>query len=140
MQKLVIIFLFAFSSCIGKHKNYVSKIEMNLSAFGVESDDFPSINAYIDFEHDSSNCLKSYYNPYYKPSSYKLSAEEIKKVLVLLQTVDLIRLKKEYRVNKTDQPTSTTAIYSDDKVFVIKDYGLEGGYPLQELYRIVYKF
>jgi len=38
----------------------VKKIEMNLSAFGVEADDFPSISVFIDFTKDSSFCSSSY--------------------------------------------------------------------------------
>ena len=49
-------------------------------------------------------------------------------------------LKKEYKVTMPDQPSSTTVIYTTKQKFVIKDYGLEGEYPLQELYKIVYKF
>jgi hypothetical protein len=113
---------------------------MNLSAFGVESDNFPSIDAYIDFVHDSSNCKKSYYNPAFKSSAYYLSHNEINRVLELLQKSNLEKLKEEYKVEKSDQPTSTTIIYTNTRKFTIKDYGLEGEYPLQELYKIVYKF
>lgn len=113
---------------------------MHLSAFGVESDDFPSIETYVDFINDSSNCTKTYYNPAFKGSTYKLSHEEIKKVLELLQNSDLSKLKKEYSVSKTDQPTSTLIIYTDKQIYKIKDYGLEGDTPLTDLYKIVYKF
>jgi hypothetical protein len=118
----------------------VTKVEMNLSAFGVESDNFPSIAVYIDFVKDSSNCEKSYYNPAYKGSTYTLSAVEMKKVLELLQDSDINKLKPEYRVSKSDQPTSTTTIYLGQRKIVVKDYGLEGEHPLQELYKLVYKF
>ena len=113
---------------------------MNLSAFGVEADDFPSIVAYIDFVKDSSNCEKTYYNPAFKSSSYKLSSTEIKKIQQLLKAMDLEKLKTEYSVSKTDQPTSTTTIHAGQGTFVIKDYGLVGDYPLQEVYKIVYKY
>ena len=113
---------------------------MNLSAFGVESDNFPSIEVYIDFAKDSSNCSKSYYNPAFKPSTYRLSASEIKKVLQLLKASDLIKLRSEYTISKTDQPTSTTKIYAGHSTFVIKDYGLVAEYPLQELYKIAYRY
>jgi hypothetical protein len=113
---------------------------MNLSAFGVESDSFPSIEVYIDFLKDSNSCYKSYYNPAIKSSRYQLSASEIKKILQLLETSNLEKLKTEYRVPRTDAATSTTKIYTKNKIFVIRDYGLEGEYPLQELYKSVYKF
>jgi len=117
----------------------ITRVEMNLSAFGVESDDFPSIDALIDFSNDSSICKKSYYNPAFNPSTYKLSKTELKNVLQLLQASDLDKLKTDYKVARTDQPTSTTKIYTTQKTYVIKDYGLEGDYPLKELYKIVYK-
>ena len=117
----------------------ITKVEMNLNAFGVESDDFPSIDVLIDFTNDSSICKKSYFNPAFKPSAYKLSITELKNVLQLLQASDLDKLKTHYKVAKTDQPTSTTKIYTTRKTYVIRDYGLEGDYPLKELYKIVYK-
>jgi hypothetical protein len=121
-------------------KIFILKIEMHLSAFGVESDNFPSIDAYVDFTNDSSKCTKSYYNPAFKVSIYKLTHEEIKKILELLQNSDLSKLKEEYSVNKTDQPASTLIIYTDKRNYTIKDYGLEGESPLPDLYKIVYKF
>ncbi len=152
MQKQLIILLltavtFSFCNTAPTKENAaeqftegpVLKVEMNLSAFGVESDDFPSIAAYIDFMRDSSCCAKSYYNPAYKGSVYHLSGDEIKKVLALLQNADLEKLKTEYTVNLSDQPTSTITIYTAKRKFIIKDYGLQGEYPLQELYKIVYK-
>jgi hypothetical protein len=117
----------------------ISKIEMHLSAFGVESDDFASIEAYVDFTNDSSSCTKSYYNPAFTGSIYKLSHDEIGKVLELLQNSDFSKLKKEYSASKTDQPTSTLIIYMDKRNYTIRDYGLEGDYPLPDLYKIVYK-
>jgi hypothetical protein len=121
-------------------KTTILKIEMHLSAFGVESDNFPSIEAHVDFIKDSSNCTKSYYNPAFKGSTYQLSNDEIKRALELLQNSDLYKLKQEYKINETDQPISTIIIYTDQQNFKIKDYGLEGDYPLQDLYKIVYKF
>ena len=85
-------------------------------------------------------CKKTYYNPSVKPSTYKLSTTEIKNVLQLLQAFDLDKLKTDYKVARTDQPTSITKIYTTRKTYLIKDYGLEGDYPLKELYKIVYKF
>ena len=118
----------------------ITRVEMNLSAFGVESDNFPSITAHIDFLKDSSSCEKTYYNPAFKSSTYRLSSAEIKKVFQLLKSSDLEKLKSEYSVSKTDQPASTTTIYAGSRTFMIKDYGLEGDYPLKELYKIVYKY
>lgn len=136
---LTICFYNRLCGHVQKQNRSISKVEMHLSAYGVESDNFPSIDALIDFVHDSSHCKKWYYNPALKTSVYVLSNEEMKKILRLLKTSDIQRLKKEYRVGKTDQPTSTITIYTEREKFVIKDYGLEGEYPLQELYKLVYK-
>jgi hypothetical protein len=116
----------------------VIKIEMNLSAFGVESDNFPSVTAYIDLVKDSSHCESSYYNPAYKGSSWSLSKEEMKTVRSLLHT-DPDRLKNKYTSNKSDQPSSITTIYTAKRKYIIDDYGLQAEEPLQQLYSIVYK-
>jgi len=137
--------LFSFS--IGQTKvsendsstNKIIKIEMRLSAFGVESDDFPTIDVFIDFPKDSSHCVKSFYNPAYEGSSYTLTNTEMNSILKLLKIEDLEKLKKEYSVDFSDQPRSQTIIYTTKKRYIIDDYGLKGSYPLQELYKIVYK-
>jgi hypothetical protein len=123
-----------------KDSETIVKIEMNLSAFGVESDDFPSIDAVIDFSKDTSVCVKSYYNPANKGSTYSLTKTEMKGILDLLEISDVQKLKPEYKVSRTNQPNSTTTIYTSKTKYVIKDYGLKGEYPLKELYKIVYKF
>jgi len=113
---------------------------MHLSAFGVESDHFPSIDAYIDFSADSSYCRKWYYDPKYKDSVYRLSKAEMLIIASLIEKSDLSKLKKEYAVGKTDQPTSKTTIHFNNKTLYCNDYGLEADYPLPELYKIVYKY
>jgi hypothetical protein len=107
----------------------IIKVEMHLSAFGVESDEYPSIDVIIDFENDSSKCSRWFYNPSHKPSIYKLSNYEMKKALKLLQPSNLEKLKVEYRTNTSDEPTSTTTIYTSAYKYTIKDYGLVGDYP-----------
>jgi hypothetical protein len=137
------ITLTALTGCLQTSKKYsetIVKLEMNLSALGVESDDFPSIEAVIDFSKDTSVCIKSYYNPANKGSTYSLTKSEIKDILGLLKISDVQKLKPEYKVSWPDQPSSTTTIYTTKTKYVIKDYGLEGEYPLKELYKIVYKF
>lgn len=118
----------------------ILKIEMELSAFGVEADDVPSIIAYLDFSKDSSHCVKSFYNPAYKGSVYSLSKAEMKAVFQLLKIEDLQKLKSEYKTDKTDQARSKITIYTAKTKYTIDDYGLVGGYPLRELYKIVYKW
>ena len=128
------------SYTINPPEDSVVKVEMDLSSFGVESDDFPSIKAVIDFTHDTSNCVKSFYNPAYKGSTYSFTKDEMLSIKKLLNISDLEKLKAEYDVSKTDQPTSTTKIFTAKKTFVFKDYGLEGDYPLKELYKIIYRY
>jgi hypothetical protein len=142
---LSFVIIICFQNCSSqehsiKLSDSITRVEMKLSAFGVEADDYPSIVAQIDFLQDTSRCEKSYYNPAYKALTYRLSPSEIKNVLKLLKSTNLNSLKPEYSVSRTDQPTSTITIYSTNKNFIIKDYGLEGAYPLKELYKIVYKF
>jgi len=147
MIALISVFCLTLTNCSHKSKiansvskiDSVSKIEMNLSAFGVESDDYPSIKVFIDLKTDSSNCQRTYYDPKHKDSTYTLNKNEIMAIKALLQNSDLGQLKSKYSVDKSDQPRSTTKIYADKKNFEIDDYGLVGDYPLQQLYKIVYK-
>jgi hypothetical protein len=89
---------------------------------------------------DSSFCQKLYYSPGHSDSTYSLSKGEIEKIKILVSHMDLGKLKKNYTVKKTDQPTSTIKFYINNTTIITKDYGLKGDYPLQELYRIAYKF
>jgi hypothetical protein len=52
---------------------------------------------------------------------------------------DVNMLKRKYAVSMTDQPTSIAIFYFSDKEIEISDYGLEGPFPLKELYGLVYK-
>jgi len=82
--------------------DHLVKIEMHLSAFGVESDNFPSIDAVIDFGKDTSVCVKSFYDPAFKGSTYALTKSEMNSILKMLKIEDLEKLKKEYNVNMSD--------------------------------------
>jgi hypothetical protein len=122
----------------------ILKLEMKLSAFGVESDDFPSIEAKIDFMKKSSSCKKSYYHPSYKDSVYSLTEKEMIEVLEILADLDLKEMKKDYTVNFadvniTDQPSSTMTIYTMDGTYIVHDYGLKASKPLKTIYKIIYK-
>ena len=118
----------------------IVKVEMHLSALGVESDNFPSIDATIDFLADSSYCRKWFYNPIHKDSIYKLTKKEIRSLLTLIDKSDFQNLKKEYTNSRSDQPSSKLIIYSTRDTLFFNDYGLEGAHPLKELYNIVYKY
>ena len=154
MRYLFVILVFAITGCSSSeitNRNYVSRstsgnttpvqrIEMHLSAFGVESDKFPFIDVFIDFDSDSSYCRKWYDNPKYKDSVYRLTKAEMLIISSLVEKSDLHKLKKEYTVSKTDQPTSKTTIYLNNNTFQFNDYGLVAEYPFSELYKIVYKY
>lgn len=145
----ILLLLLTLSNCTNSQtpsevnlpsKDSILKLEMNLSAFGVEADDFPSITVFIDFTKDSSSCSTSYYNPAYKGRDYMLTKEEIKRVFDLLNKTDLTKLKTKYTCNKSDQPSSTTTIYTSNQKYNINDYGLLADEPLKEIYKIVYKY
>jgi len=139
--KFFILIIF-FSGCkkSSPDSTTITKVEMHLSAFGVESDDFPSIDVMIDFSENSSSCHKWFYSPEHEDSTYILNQNEMQSVLKLLENSNLEELKKEYRVLESDQPSSKTIIYTGKNNFAIDDYGLVGEHPLQELYKIVYKY
>lgn len=151
LYTIIIFFLVSCSSAEITNRNYVprssttsasrvQRVEMHLSAFGVESDHFPSIDVFIDFSADSSYCRKWYYDPKYKDSVYSLSKAEMLIIASLIEKSDLSKLKKEYKVGETDQPTSKTTIHFGNNTLHFNDYGLKAEYPLPELYKIVYKY
>jgi hypothetical protein len=152
MRYFFTIIIFFFISCSSSeitNRNYeprsssqgrVQRIEMHLSAFGVESDNFPNIDVIIDLSADSSYCKKWYYNPKFKDSVYSLSKVEMLIIASLIEKSDLSKLKKEYSNRKSDQPSSKTTIYFNNSTLQFSDYGLEADYPLTELYKIVYKY
>ena len=149
IQAIITLFLtLSFGNCVSAQTNklvetirtdHVERLEMHLSAFGVESDDYPSIDIYVDFLKDSSNCHKWYYNPKYKDSTYHLTSIEMQKVLSLLENLELDKLTTDYKSVMSDQPTSSTEIYLKQQKFKITDYGLQGEEPLKSLYLLVYK-
>lgn len=118
----------------------VEKIEMHLSAFGVESDDFPNIDAVIDLQTDSGYCHKWYYHPKHKDSTWQLTSTEIKKIATLFENTDLSQLKTDYKTLQTDQPTSTTLLSTKLRIIAINDYGLLAEEPIKSLYKLVYKY
>ncbi|WDF79093.1 hypothetical protein PQ469_03610 [Mucilaginibacter sp. KACC 22773] len=63
----------------------------------------------------------------------------MKQIYKILQRADLKNLKRKYTVNMSDQPKSTITFYTNTGKIVIEDYGLQGEYPLQDLYKIIYK-
>ena len=150
LYTIIIFFLLSCSSAEITHLNLVprsntltsrvQRIEMHLSAFGVESDNFPSIDVFIDFSIDSSHCKKWYYNPKFKDSVYTLSKAEMLIIASLIEKSDLSKLKKEYSVGETYQPSSKTTIYFNNNTLQFNDYGLKADYPLPELYKLVYKY
>jgi hypothetical protein len=145
---ILVIMIFAFIHCSNSQDRAVNnkplataftKMEMHLSAYGVESDNFPSIDISIDFVNNSSSCRKWFYNPAFKDSVYSFSKNVTDNILQILRRTDWGKIKKEYTTQASDQPASTITIYTEANKFTIKDYGLKGDAPLQELYKIGYK-
>lgn len=121
-------------------KESILKIEMNLSAFGVEADHIPNITAIVDFDKGTSFCDKSFYNPAYQDSSYELTSVEMSVILALLESADLKKLKTHYSIDITDQLSAKTVIFTTESNYTINDYGLVADEPLQTLYDVVYKY
>ena len=116
-------------------------LQMDLSAFGVESDDFPNINAFIDFLADTGFAFRSYFDYKKHPSTtFHFSKSEIQEIRDLLQKEDLSKLHEEYSFDEcTDLPKSVTIINSSSQTYTVNDYGLIGDPPLQGLYDAVYR-
>lgn len=148
MQKAfyILCLMILCCSCSSKRTNpptnqtIITKLELDLSALGVESDHYPSIYGTIDFNSDTSYFIKSYYNPSIKGATYRLKTKEIKTVLALLQHTDLNKLKLRYEDERSDLPTSTITIYTQNDNITISDYGLKGESPLPDIYKLCYKF
>jgi hypothetical protein len=142
---IVAIFVFGlFNSSSGQTKTkdssfVIKKIEMALNVVGPEVGGYLTIHASIDLMRDSSLCSRVRLNPDYQGSTYILTKAELKSIAKLLRTADLENLKKQYATELSDQPRSTTKIYTTKKTFIFDDYGLVGDPLLQQLYRIVYK-
>jgi hypothetical protein len=118
----------------------VTRLEVELSAYGVESDNYPSIKVVVDFLMDTSLCIRSYYNPSINGSVYRLSLADIRTIKRLLEDPEFKDLKRNYANKKTDQPVATTTVYKGQDKFVISDYGLEGTSLLKDLYGLIFRF
>src|ERR1700761_132150 len=92
-QFCYIFIIVVFTSC-NKRGTNVSKIEMDLSSFGVESDNYPTIHAVINLSANSSLCKKFYYSPGHNDSTYSLDKSEIEKIKDIVALADLEKLKK----------------------------------------------
>jgi hypothetical protein len=137
LKIIIALLLLTLTSC-GNEK--VIKVKANLSAFGVESDFAPTIDAEIDFVKATGMAHRSYYDPKFKNSEYTFSMAEINKVRDLLESTKLSALKPKYSVgNMSDQPTSTVTIYTNKDTYTIEDYGLSAK-DLSEIYTILYKY
>jgi hypothetical protein len=96
MKKLIVYLsiILTFSFCNSYRNNFsarqtsvesVLKVEMNLSAFGVESDGFPSIKATLDFEKQYGICKVSYDDPKFKDTTYSFTHVELKTFLTFFK-------------------------------------------------------
>lgn len=117
----------------------IDSLEMRLSAYGVESDDFPCIDIMINYLNHTSHCRKWFYSPEHTDSIYSLTENDMQKILHTLVSADLEKLAKEYKTQTVDLPSSKTIVYSRKKVLTFNDYGLIAPNPLKEIYKIAYK-
>lgn len=117
----------------------VEKIEMKLSAFGVESDGFPNITAIIDLKNDTSFCDVSYYDPKFPAKTYRLTPKDMGKIRQLMAESDIRNLERKHAVSMVDQPNSIVIFHLANDSITVSDYGLTGQFPLKELYELVYK-
>ena len=66
-----------------------------------------------------------------------LSKKDIPTIIDLLNYADFPRLSPSYRVQETDQTTTTlTVVYDGGKKKTIKDYGSTGTFTLAEIYKL----
>jgi hypothetical protein len=124
---------------VEKNNNSINKIQIFLSAFGVESDGFPEIYATIDLQNDTSLCSVSYYDPHFHDTTYRLSSFDMLGIKNILDSCDIKKLQTNYKVDYTDQPTATSIFFFNNQEIKISDYGLRGDCPLTKLYDIVFK-
>ncbi len=122
----------------------IVKLEMHLSAMGVESEGFPNVDVVIDLKADTGNGSKWYFEPFFQPEKYSFSKADIKKVLGMIDTADLDRIKRERvttRRTATDQPTATTIItYTSGRKLVLDDYGMVCTGPMRDIYLLVFRY
>ena len=146
-MKNVIYILFTaqlFISCVNKSHspilNSVLKVEMYLNPNGISSENFPAIDAKIDFVKKKSQCLRKYPSPRMRDAYYALTEKELDQLFSTLSQSDLAHLPKTNYSTKKALPKSTAIIYTKETKYIIEDYGLNGQYPLSEMYKLVYKF
>ncbi len=112
---------------------------MRLSAVGEEPAGFPGIDAMIDLKNDTSLCEVSYFDPRLRDTTYRLTKADMDSIRYFVSQLDTGKIKREYTVSMSDQPISTTVFYCTGEPITITDYGMKGDFPLNELYRLVYK-
>lgn|SRR5690606_11053736 len=70
----------------------------------------------------------------------KITKKQYNKLIGLLNSIDLEKLKDEYEVNWTDLQSSTLKItYDNGKVKSIHDYGMRGTDDLKRIYQLLFE-
>jgi Domain of unknown function (DUF6438) len=100
----------------------------------------PRINISIDAKTFSNTCSKTMFAPNgRKLSTGRLSQNEIREMVSLLNYSNFTELNESYEVGCTDLPTTTLIItYDGGKTKTIRDYGSSGNFTLTEIYKIAY--
>lgn len=123
-----------------KNNTNINKVQIFLSAFGVESDGFPNIDAIIDLQNDTNICRASYYDPHFHDTTYRLSSSDMLAIKNILDSCDIKQLQTNYKIDFSDAPTATSVFFLNNEEIKISDYGLRGDCPLTKLYDIIFKF
>lgn len=119
------------------HQSKVLRATFFLNAVGVESGGFPSIQATVDAVQKKSDCSVTYFEPWIKPYHFQLNDKEMDTLLLLMNKLE--RKDVTHKVLVVDQPTSIITVHTSSGDFEINDYGMAGEYPLNDIYRIVYR-
>jgi hypothetical protein len=69
----------------------------------------------------------------------KIDAQTIKEIWSMLNYLDFPQLEEQYEVSVSDEPTCTlTIIYANGRVKTIVDYGEQGTFGLQQVYKLLF--
>ncbi|MBK9579491.1 MAG: hypothetical protein IPO40_20670 [Fibrobacteres bacterium] len=117
----------------------ILSIKCHLSAFAMESDDFPNISGDVDFVSNVNSFEKSFYDPKRKGSKYSLSQNELKELYAAVKKLKVTSHSMKYKCEATDAPSSNLLIRTQNSTYEIDDYCLQGSETLKTIYGIVYR-
>lgn len=112
----------------------IKSIEISISAFGVESDYFPSVFCSINYEKNESVFTESYYNPALKGKKTTMTISEMNVIKKIISYCDLNSLNVWDKTTISDQATGIIKVNYNDTFFQVEDYGLDGSLTAQTLF------